>query len=169
LRDARRRWVDTAGSADVIFSGIGVLLLIGAAILYFARRRSAAKQAASLTWPTCTGAITESYVQKFRDKDRNENYMPRVKFAYQVDGRDHKSERVAWGGTPYSRLPTEANARVARYPAGAAVPVSYNPQKPSEAVLEPAATGGLSTMTWLWVGMAVIGVVFFATGFVVTD
>jgi hypothetical protein len=153
----------------VLFVAFGLLALVGAGVFYLIRRRSAAKQAASVSWPTCDGTITESYVQTFRDKDRDQNYMARIKFAYRVDGRDYASERVAWGGRPYGRVPIEAQALVDRYPVGSRVAVHYDPRKPREAVLEPKDTGGLTLLTWMWIAFTVIGIAFIAFGLFVPD
>lgn len=60
-----------------------------------------------------------------------------------LDGREFKSERIAWGGRSYNRQSTEAERKVARYPAGSRISVHYSPAKPSHAVFEPAEKGGL--------------------------
>ena len=148
----------------LIFIGIGVLLLLGAGLAYLFRQRTAAKQAASVTWPTVQGEVTRAWVHSFRDNNQNLQYMARVKFAYEVQGQRYESERIAWGGRGSSVVSTEAQTVVDRYPTGSRVPVHFNPQKPKEAVLEPSETGGLSMLTWTWVGLAVVGVLFIAVG-----
>jgi hypothetical protein len=153
----------------LIFVGIGVVLLLGAALAYLFRQRTAAKQAASVAWPTVQGEVTRAWVHSFRDNNQNLQYMARVKFAYEVQGRRHESERIAWGGRASAATSGEAQTLVDRYPTGSPVAVYYNPQKPKEAVLEPAETGGLSMLTWTWVGLAVIGLIFIAVGPFIQD
>jgi hypothetical protein len=84
--------------------------------------------------------------------------MARVKYAYRVNDKDYSSQRIAWGGGSVSSLRSEAEKILAQYPVGSTVRVHYNPQKLSEAVLDPSSTGGLSVMWWMAVVMAVIGV-----------
>jgi hypothetical protein len=151
----------------VIFSLIGIALLVVAVIVFFLRKRSAALQAASVTWPTVEGKITDAKLHTFRDKDRHVNYMARVWHTYEVNGASYTVEKISWGGQPYAQVSIPANAVLARYPVGSPVQVHYNPQKPKQSVLEPNEKGGLATMTWVMVTFAILGVVFFALGFVV--
>jgi hypothetical protein len=153
----------------LVFVGIGVVLLLGAGLAYLFRQRTAAKQAASVHWPRVQGQVTRAWIHAFRDNNQNPQFMARVKFAYEVQGRRYDSERIAWGGRASNATATEAQTVVDRYPTGSPVPVHYNPQKPKEAVLEPAETGGLSMLTWTWVGLAVIGVIFIAVGPFIED
>lgn len=148
----------------MIFSVIGVALLVVAAIVFLIRRRTAARQAASLSWPTCEGEVTRSWVHSYRDKDRDTQYMARVKYAYRIDGVGYESERIAWGGRASSGVATAAQAVVARYPVGSSLRVHYNPGKPKEAVLEPSETGGLSLMTYIGVGFAAVVAAFVVAG-----
>jgi hypothetical protein len=153
----------------IIFAGLGIALLLGAGLVYLYRQRAAAKQAASVSWPTVQGQVSRSWVHSFHDNNKTLQYMGRVKFAYDVDGRRYESERIAWGGRSYSSTATEAHETVDRYPTGSSVQVYYNPDKHKEAVLEPAETGGLSMLTWTWVGMAVIGAIFIAVSPFIQD
>ena len=151
----------------MIFSLIGVVLVIVGIVMIFLRRRSAALQAASVNWPTGEGRISDAKLHSFRDNDKHLNYMARVWHAYEVNGQSYTAEKISWGGQPYGRVATQANEILARYPVGTPVKVYYNPQKPKQSVLEPHNTGGVKTMGWIAIAFFVIGIVFFVLGFVV--
>jgi hypothetical protein len=153
----------------VIFSGIGVLLVIVGGIVFWIHRRTAAKQAASMSWPTCEGRVARSWVESGRDKEGRYSYSARVQYAYIVNGQNQQCERVAWGGRSSSSNQDDADAEVARYPAGSAIRVHYNPEKPGEAVLEPAAKGGLRTLLFVAIIFVVIGAIFVFLGIAVPD
>ncbi len=148
----------------MLFGLIGAVFVVLGIVMFFLRRRSAEKQAASMHWPTVEGRIVDSRVHRFRSK-RRDNFTARVGYTYRIGGREHRCQRIAWGGSPYSTQPTQAEATVARYPVGATVRVHYNPEKTEEGVLEPATTGGLTTMTWITVAFLGIGAVFLVVGF----
>lgn len=86
---------------------------------------------ASTNWPTTTGTITASGIKKvvFRRQ-------PQIAYSYSVNGAPFTSERVSFAG---GYKPKEVDPVLARYPAGAAVTVAYNPQNPVEATLEPGS------------------------------
>lgn len=150
----------------MIYSVIGAVFLVLGIVMFFLRRRSAEKQAASPHWPTAAGTIVDSRVHTFRNKGRD-YHTARVGYTYQAGGKEHRSQRITWGGNPYSRQPDEAQATLARYPVGATVPVHYNPQKPEESVLEPKAKGGLRALTSVTAAFTGIGALFFVLGFLV--
>ena len=149
----------------MIFSLIGLVLFAAAIIVFFIRRHSAALQAASVNWPTVEGKVTDAKIHAFRDKEKHMNYMGRVWFGYQVNGTNYSSEKISWGGRPYSPVTTGAQQVLDRYPIGSPVQVYYNPQKPKQSVLEPHEKGGLSTLTWIMVACVILGLVFTPLGF----
>jgi hypothetical protein len=59
-------------------------------------------------------------------------------------GTPYHASRVAFGADSFGHR--QAKAVVAKYPAGSAVTVYYNPEKPGEAVLEQSAKGTLVFM-----------------------
>lgn len=148
----------------VVFLSLGALLVVIGIMVLLTRRRSAAKQAASLTWPNCDGRITQSVIESERDKDDRVSYSARIAYAYEVNGQGLAADRVAWGGRAGSSNPAEAEALVARYPVGTTAKVTYNPDKPEEAVLEPSATGGLFVMLIVGISFIAVGLVFLVIG-----
>jgi hypothetical protein len=148
----------------MIFSGIGALLVIVGIIVFVIQQRSAAKQKASLTWPTCDGQVTRANIESGRDNEGRWTYSAHIAYAYAVNGQNHNANRVAWGGRASSGNVREAEAMIARYPVGSAVKVYYNPGKPGEAVLDPASKGGVRLLLFVAVAFVVIGGFFVALG-----
>jgi hypothetical protein len=153
----------------LIFSLVGLVLIAVGGLIFFIRRRSAALQAVSIGWPTVEGRIVDAKLDSYRDTDNNVNYSAKVRFTFQVNGTEFSSAKVSWGGRVTSQSPNQANAVLARYPEGAAVPVYYNPRKPAQAVLEPREQGGLKNLTWIMSIFLGLGAIFFAVGFFIQD
>jgi Ca2+/Na+ antiporter len=87
------------------------------------------------------GEVVASKVEAHSSGDST-TYYARILYRYAVDGHEFTSERFAF--------PTAATNEgaywqqvVASYPAGKHVPVYYDPEKPSEAVLSKALPGSL--------------------------
>lgn len=100
-----------------------------------------AKGDASAGWPSVAGVVLESAidarpVRGGGDRDGAEEYLARVRYQYQAAGQTHVSANRRFPDPGYGRNPQEAEDIVARYPAGAAVRVWYNPANPAEACLE---------------------------------
>ena len=116
---------------------IGFVLLIlntvFLAIIFFMRRRMATVS----QWPSTMGTVNASHLERRHSGSGSgsTNY-PVVQYSYQVNGQAYQSAKLApgpdVGGTGAGKL-------VERYPAGAQVMVFYNPQNPSDAVLEKKA------------------------------
>ena len=115
---------------------IGFVLLIlntiFLGVIYFMRR----KMAAVSQWPSTMGSVVMSRVEWRSSSDSGSTAYPVVHYSYQVNGQAYEGYKLAPGPEVGG---TGANKIVARYPAGAQVMVFYNPQNPSEAVLEKKA------------------------------
>lgn len=108
----------------------GLICVVGLGLLLYGQSRI--KQArASLDWPVVTGEIVTSRVTSHSDENGT-TYSADIDYVYSVNGSEYRSSVVVIGGHEYR--PHEA---VARYPLGKKVPVSYDPQTFSRAVLEP--------------------------------
>jgi Protein of unknown function (DUF3592) len=142
----------------------GVLVLVGAAGVFWLRRHSAALQAASVSWPTVSGVVDRSWIQTNFNKDGNTTYSPCVRYSFNAGGKEHHSHRIAWGGQAQKAIITEAQQVVARYPTGSPVKVYYNPKKSGQSVLEPNEKGGLTVLTILWITLVIVGVGIIAVG-----
>jgi hypothetical protein len=130
------------GLVIVVFFA-GVFALLGAVFTILAVR-SRQKARAALAWPTVRGEVQSSQVREHSSYDSDDNststsYEPVVQYTYAIMGQPFESGKIAYGATSFGRKQAEQVA--ARYPAGSTVQVRYNPEKPSEAVLETRATG----------------------------
>lgn len=114
------------------FSTATVLFLIGTGLILYGGNTLATAWRSS-SWPTTEGKITYSAL-------RSEG-APGLWYEYRVQGTRYVAEfyRVGGNATPFASV---AKAASERYPEGRAVKVYYNPNDPSEAVLEPGVWYG---------------------------
>ncbi len=126
-----------------------LLTLAGGAGLVWYSANSKKKAGASQSWPSAPAAITVSDVRESvsrnDDGDVSVSYYPRVEYTYEAAGQSFTSKQVAFGGLRGYNNPDKARQDLEKYPAGAAVTAYYNPEKPSEAVLERVAGSGAKT------------------------
>lgn len=119
----------------VLFCGATGLVTL----LSLLSNRHAAMTAAR--WPTTAGTVLSSEARSRRvlAPGRGNQTMvvwsPLVEYSYRVGARDYHGARVAFGAAVAGGQES-ADATVARYPAGSAVTVHYDPGNPSFAVLE---------------------------------
>ena len=120
----------TVGAIGFFFLILNVIFL---GILFFMRRRMAAVS----QWPSTMGTVSASYLERrHSSSDSGSTNYPVVQYSYQVSGQSYQSTKLAPGPEVGG---TGAGKVVARYPTGAQVMVFYNPQNPSDAVLETKA------------------------------
>ena len=108
------------------------------AIIFFTRRRMNIVS----KWPSVTGTVLTSMLEVRNSEDGTVNY-PLVQYGYQVGGQTFQGSRIAPGMEVGG---SGAGKVIARYPVGTQVPVFYNPQNPSDAVLEHKAPAQF----WIW-------------------
>jgi len=140
----RKSWI------IIIVSFCGTLfifdvILLG--IIFFTRRKVAQASA----WPSTMGTVTLSTIEVRRSSEGSSSY-PVVHYAYQVMGQPYQGHKVMPGPEVGG---TGAHKVVARYPIGAQVMVYYNPQNPSEALLERGMPGFIK---WLWIILVILDV-----------
>lgn len=109
-----------------------ILNVIFLGIIFFMRR----KMAAVSQWPSTMGTVNASYLERRSSSEGGSTDYPVVQYSYQVGGQMHQGTKLAPGPEVGG---TGAGKVVARYPEGAQVMVFYNPNNPSDAVLERKA------------------------------
>lgn len=119
----------TVGAIVFFFLVLNAIFL---GILFFMRRRMAAVS----QWPSTMGAVHASFLDRRSSSEGGYTNYPVVQYSYQVGGQAYQGAKIAPGPEVGG---TGAGKVVARYPAGAQVMVFYNPQNPSDAVLERKA------------------------------
>lgn len=140
------------------------LVLIALCLALFAVRMSEyLREAHSARWPSVEGVVMESRLA-FQQGGRSTLYvyMPAVHYRYRVGNRDFTGSKIdfhtqdIWHSRPY------AERKLAQYPEGKVVRVSYDPGDPSFAVLEAGLTGDASSLIYL----NAVFLVLFAIGFI---
>ena len=118
----------TVGILGCVFVILNVVFL---AIIFFPQRKMNAVQG----WSSAMGTVLASYLERRSSSDGSTNY-PVVQYSYQVGGQTYQGAKIApgmeVGGTGAERV-------IAKYPEGAQVMVFYDPNNPSDAVLEKKA------------------------------
>lgn len=95
--------------------------------------------ASSPKWPTVTGQVVSSDLQRSRDRQGMVTYRAEVAYKYEVGGQTYASDRVFFGDQLQTSWATGPVREVERYHPGSQVQVFYDPNKPSRSVLEPGA------------------------------
>jgi hypothetical protein len=137
--------------AALVFLSIGFVLL-SKAIHY---RRVAA---AAVQWPVAAGMVLAAEVIKRASKsdDEFDSYLPKVRYAYSVNGIGYEGDVVRIGLEDLGYFQEkQACDHLARYPVGAATAVRYDPQNPQSAVLE---IGQVGATRYLFAGTLLAGV-----------
>jgi hypothetical protein len=119
----------------VIAAVLFVLVLLNAiflGVIFFMRR----KMAAVNEWPTTMGTVMSSTIERRHSSEGGWVDYPAVQYSYQVSGQPYQGTKIAPGMDVGG---TGAGKVVSRYAPGAQVMVFYNPQNPSDAVLERKA------------------------------
>jgi uncharacterized protein DUF3592 len=126
--------------------------LIGLAIMAYGIHLVLKSRRAGL-WPTAEGKIVDSRVREVID-DGSPTYAAYILYEYSVNGARLRSDvwRLGVGSSSFAGF---AKRAVAKYPIGLSVPVYYDPNKPTDAMLE---TGNAS---WAFL---VFGLAFFLGG-----
>jgi hypothetical protein len=136
---------------SVVFYLLAGILLVGwesySAVLSFQSR----------SWNTATGTVTKSKLERRHRSRGRSSWHPVVEYRYRVKGKTHESTRTHFGDlSSFSSLFSwDGNGVIERYPKGKSVKVYYNPNNPTQAVLEQDL--GLSTYVIIGVGLLLCG------------
>jgi hypothetical protein len=108
-------------------------------------------------WPSVRGTVTGGSIRQKTSGVGDEEtvtLVPVVEFQYEAGSKTYSATGPGLGEIGYGSR-SRAEKVLARYPAGAAVEVHYNPAKPAQAFLESG-----NTLGWimLGVGLAILAV-----------
>ncbi len=119
--------------------------VIVALFLLIMALRSMRRATASQSWVQTSGQIIASTLEARRSHSSSGGYStayyPVVTYQYVVNGQMYQGSRINFGSPIGSGFAGIAQRWLARFPAGATVPVYYNPNDPTQAVLERSAGG----------------------------
>lgn len=91
---------------------------------------------AAKEWPTTTGVITLSELNKTRDNEGKDMYSASVQYDYTVDGKEYNCSGIrTLDGSTSSKNSVKKTLK--KYAKGTSVMVHYDPEFPNTAVLEP--------------------------------
>lgn len=118
-----------------------VFFLIGGGIMLFVGKPTLDAAKASKSWPSVDGVVIESRVETKRSNDRHDgpSYKAVVVYDYEVNNEAHSSDRIWFGSEVSTSKRGQMRDIVKQYPEGAQTTVYYDPDTPSEAVLQPGA------------------------------
>lgn len=118
----------------------------------------------SAGWPHTDGEIRESQLITREQRDGSFVFRAHVVYAYIALGIEYEGERIRFG-TDGAASPNRHRAEqwVEEYPAGRKVTVYYDPQSPSESVLEPGAHADAYALLALGIVLTVAGAVLART------
>lgn len=133
----------------LIFAAVGVGVLIWGVM-------TVGNAYASESWPTTTGEIVESRVDRRRssggsNRSSSTTYHAEIGYTYTVDGTTYDGDRVNFGEYGSSNS-SHARSVVRRYPVGQSVEVRYDPADPATSCLE----AGMSLSTWFVPGFGAL-------------
>ena len=119
-------------TVGIIVFVLFILNAVFIGIIFFMRR----KMSQVSQWPFTMGTVMMSTIEQRSSSEGGYTDYPVVQYSYQVGGQTYQGMKLAPGPEVGG---SGARKVVARYPASAQVMVFYNPQNPSEAVLERKA------------------------------
>ena len=91
-------------------------------------------------WPTAPGKVLAATVQRFQPRPGQKaeiRYTPLVTYTYEAAGQSFTGQKLDFKPQRSYATVDQAEAIVAAYPVGSAVVVTYNPQGPQQAALNP--------------------------------
>jgi hypothetical protein len=136
-------WLMAAVSTVIGLAGglcvvtLPILILAGLGVfLYRQSRRAGAMRTAAQDWSQTQGTVLASTIQ-VRRTGRSRSEIPVVLYQYEVGGKMFQGKTIRVGEGYFNvRVAGQAQAIVARYPAGARATVYYDPANPAASALE---------------------------------
>lgn len=112
------------------------------------------KANATADWPTVQGEVVECGTEA--PAKSGQSWHLALFYRYELDGAVYRSNRWNVHGTRKLDGRGEAEALARNYAPGDAITVHYDPENPSNAVLEPGGSGE----AWLVIGLGVLIAIF---------
>lgn len=112
----------------------------------------------SARWPKTIATITHSWVSRKEDAE-GELFEANVTYQYFVEGRKIIANRIRLGGRTAQSWRGPSERVVARYPVGHGVTFAYDPDDPTQGVLEPGSTRSAWTMVAIsaaWTALSIL-------------
>ena len=115
------------------------------------------KVQASRSWPYTPGRILQAKIDATTsrgnaDEADSTSFSPEIQYEYYVDNQRYLGNRIGFAGRSYSRR-MQAEEALKDFQVGASVWVFYDSAKPTQAVLEKKAPGGIQ---WMVLGAVIV-------------
>lgn len=110
-------------------------------------------------WTQTTGRVETSEIVMRSDSEGGTSPYPNVVYTYQVNGQPLRNDRIQPGGDVGGMVAYKIQKR---FPAGMQVTVYYNPQNPTESLLDRGVPG---YVRWLWVALVFMNATLCCCGF----
>jgi hypothetical protein len=108
------------------------------------------KVSQSRSWLQTTGRVETSDIVMHSDSEGGSSPYPNVVYTYTVMGQALRGDHIQPGGDVGGMV---AYKTIKKYPVGAQVTVYYDPQNPSDSLLERNVPG---YVRWLWVALVFV-------------
>ncbi len=130
---------------EIIWSTILIplLLAIGGGVMLYLGWRNRQQAEASQSWFPASGAVNSATLKKHYRKG-GVDYEPKVEYSYTIMGTPYEGKRLCFGTLRLNQK--KAWEKLGLYPKNGKVIVYYNPDKPTESVLEREAPGVVGMM-----------------------
>jgi hypothetical protein len=150
-----------------------LLFMILAALPVIMFMRASRRASATSGWAAANGRVLSSQVASRQTLNSRgapvTAYEPQVVYQYHIGGQAYEAGRVSFDVAAGAGSENWAKGIVARYPAGSAVMVFYNPARPDEAVIEQDRGGsgnGLLVLILVGVEVLLAGAAFYVMSLV---
>jgi hypothetical protein len=155
-----------AGMSTAIFALVAIpFVLIALFFVYRIFRARGQANRAMRDWVTTQGVVLQSSVEMRRSSNSNggtsTSYYPNVLYEYVVSGQRYQNNRIGFGMQVGLGNYNSVQRRVTEnFPMGGMIQVYYDPNDPTQSVLEAKATAN----KYLWIIVVVIVVILACTG-----
>src|SRR5512144_1174356 len=131
----------------LLLVGIGIALVFGGVGVYALFQTNQARKQAdeSHGWASTPGTVLEARLGQSTNYGQDGptvSYYPVIKYEYSVGGQLFSGEKITFGLTEAASRSAKAEQVLDKYPVDRQVTVYYDPNNPSDAVLERRAGGG---------------------------
>jgi len=123
---------------SLFFGGAAIVVVACLALIQWRIGRLQRAVAIAKSWPTVPGRVVGGRIDiRIIPTPRGSSvtYGVIVEYEYDLAGWRYRSTRFSLSGPEYVSFEGRAKRRLARYPVGAPVTVSYDPAKPAERVI----------------------------------
>ena len=118
---------------------------------------------ASTHWPqtkgvVLTSAVSEETTTSISTRTSSTMYSSKITVGYKVNGKEYQTSTLHFGQTYGSSDPSDAEMARLRYPQGAEVSVTYDPQAPTVSALKVGFTAEALTLPAAGLALTLLGI-----------